>query len=331
MEIARVRKEKKAELVKVENEKKEMAIKMAAQESQMATQAAALASMQALLVACGIMPPTTAVKLPCLPSSSGVKNNALTQPLAQAHTPSCKRRSSQPLGGSSKDSKFLYNRFEALMDTISASVTSMYADFDDELHQDYPDPDLNAEQSTLLNQAQTRSQAAFRPQANTTQKHPTSFSEALARGSSSENCIEPIFKIENVKHMRQEIVVMFEKLNGEILRGSITPQEAKHEIYKNCLGFVDFSNFDGVRSGYRNGPVAVFKLKTAINVDELLPVQYFDYKRSASRQGITITDTISCKIMGLRHPNQGASGHVSNGNSQMDPQAVDDGTRLVTI
>ena len=328
MEIARVRKEKKAELAKVENEKKEMAIKMAAQETQMAAQAAALANMQALLVASGIMPTSTAEKVPCLPSSSGVKTKTQTQPHAQAHTPSRKRRSSQPLGDTSKDSKFLHNRFEALMDTTSAS--DMYADLDDEFDQDFPD--LNAAQSNSLNNhAQARSHAVPRPQSNPTQKLPTSFSEALARGTSPETGIEPIFKIENVNHMRQEIVVMFEKLNGEIFRGSITPQEAKHEIYKKCLGFVDFSNFDGVRSGYRNGPVAVFKLKTAINVDELLPVQYFDFKRSSSRQGQTITDTISCKIMGLRHPNQGASGQVPTGNPQMDPLAVDDGTRLVTI
>jgi hypothetical protein len=82
MEIARVRKEKKAELAKVENEKKEMAIKMAAQETQMAAQAAALANMQALLVASGIMPTSTAEKVPCLPSSSGVKTKAQTQPHA---------------------------------------------------------------------------------------------------------------------------------------------------------------------------------------------------------------------------------------------------------
>ena len=75
--------------------------------------------------------------------------------------------------------------------------------------------------------------------------------------------------------MRQEIEIGFEKMNGAPFRGSITRQEAKNLIFKQCLGFEDFSNFDGARPGYKGMPIMVFKLKTAINVDELLSRQYF--------------------------------------------------------
>ena len=55
-------------------------------------------------------------------------------------------------------------------------------------------------------------------------------------------------------------------------------------IIRDCLGFVDFSNFDGVRFAFRGIPVVVFKLKTAINVDELIGLQNFEFKRSSTRQ-----------------------------------------------
>ena len=67
--------------------------------------------------------------------------------------------------------------------------------------------------------------------------------------------------------------------------GSITPQEAKFIIYRDCLGFTDFSNFDGVRFAFRGQPVVVFKLKTAINVDELYHIQSFDFTRKSTKNG----------------------------------------------
>jgi hypothetical protein len=72
--------------------------------------------------------------------------------------------------------------------------------------------------------------------------------------------------------------------------------EAKHAIYGQCLGFENFYNFEGIRFGYKGGPVIIFILKSAINVDKLLTIQYFEY----SRRGITHVDVISCKIKGLR-------------------------------
>ena len=45
-------------------------------------------------------------------------------------------------------------------------------------------------------------------------------------------------------------------------------------------------------------------LKEPINVDDLLPIQNFDFVRKSSFQGKTRTDTVGCKIRGLRAPNQ---------------------------
>ena len=59
----------------------------------------------------------------------------------------------------------------------------------------------------------------------------------------------------------------------------MTPKEAKFTIYKNCLGFKDFSYFDGMRFGYRGVPTVTFRLKTPIKIDQLLCVEFFDFDR----------------------------------------------------
>ena len=54
---------------------------------------------------------------------------------------------------------------------------------------------------------------------------------------------------------------------------------------------------DGIRFAFRGIPVVVFKLKTAINVDELIELQNFEFKRTSTRQNKTHVDTIGCKIL----------------------------------
>ena len=63
--------------------------------------------------------------------------------------------------------------------------------------------------------------------------------------------VEASFEVSNDGSNRHEIEVALVTLNGNKFIGSITPQEAKFSIYKECLGFNDFSNFDGVRFAYR--------------------------------------------------------------------------------
>ena len=65
-----------------------------------------------------------------------------------------------------------------------------------------------------------------------------------------------------------------------------------------------FSNFDGVRFAFHGIPVVVFKLKTAVNVDELIGLQNFEFKRTSTRQNRTHVGTIGYKIQfrGMAHP-----------------------------
>jgi hypothetical protein len=128
--------------------------------------------------------------------------------------------------------------------------------------------------------------------------------------------------------MREEKEIALETLNGSTFRRTINPMEAMHEIYGKCLGFSDLDNFDGVRVGYRGDPVIVIKLKAAKDVDQLLPVQHFDYLRKSSRNGKMHSDVISCKIRGLRshqdYPQRADLNKTAGGS-------IDDGSRFITI
>ena len=45
---------------------------------------------------------------------------------------------------------------------------------------------------------------------------------------------------------------------------------------------------------------AAFKLKEAINVDKLIEIQHFDYKRKIKKNNVVKDQVIKCKIKGLR-------------------------------
>ena len=96
------------------------------------------------------------------------------------------------------------------------------------------------------------------------------------------------------------------------------------------MGFEDFSNFDGARPGYKGMPIMVFKLKTAINVDELLSRQYFEFRRTSSRNGRSHVDIISCKIRGLRKPGS-MQAHANPQGAGTNARHLDDGTRIVKL
>ena len=75
-------------------------------------------------------------------------------------------------------------------------------------------------------------------------------------------------------------------------------QEAKHGIYRDCLGFKDFANFDGVRFAYKGVRIVAFKLKEAINVDQLIGKQYFDYNGKIELRWLNLsyeTFEVKCK------------------------------------
>ena len=141
--------------------------------------------------------------------------------------------------------------------------------------------------------------------------------------------MEAAFKVINDGHMRQEIEIGLMTLNGNKFIGTITPQEAKFTIFRDNLGFPDFSNFDGVCFAFRGIPVVVFKLKTAINVDELIGIHNFEFKPLSTRQGKIHHDTIGCKIRGLRRHD--SNPNMSNRSSVGDTSVLDDGIRDIKI
>ena len=136
-----------------------------------------------------------------------------------------------------------------------------------------------------------------------------------------------ISSINNVKALREELEIAIGTMNGMPFRGTVTLNEAKHCIYKECLRFSDFTNFDGARTGYRNGPVVIFKLKQAINIDELFHVQHFEFRRKSSRQGRTHVDIITCKIRGIRQPGKPSP----PSQTEQSKQEMDEGIRTIKL
>ena len=65
--------------------------------------------------------------------------------------------------------------------------------------------------------------------------------------------------VTNSGAMKEEIEVELLSCDGEDFTDSITLQETKHGIYRNCLGFRDFKNFDGVRFSFKGLKIVTFK------------------------------------------------------------------------
>ena len=312
----------KLEIARINKENADMAAHMATQDAQMATQKAQLESLQAMLVANGLLE-SSAKPFPEVLTPPPPHRYDVTQPPpgTTRPTPSRKRHSSQQLGGPTKDIRVgfqSHNRFEVLASTLS-----------------YPDKSMkpNSVASTPIAFKPTplpiQVQAEIHHQRKSPQRTQVGRkSEIQSAGSHTRpKQLRGAFGIANEKAMRQEIEIAFVAINEEVFRGSITLQEAKHIIYKDCLGFKDFTNFDGARVGYKGGPIVIFKLKQAINVDELMPFQHFDFRRKTSRQGRTHVDVISCTIRGLRNPDY-AERHADSGQSR---QESDEGIREIKI
>ena len=130
-------------------------------------------------------------------------------------------------------------------------------------------------QALAQDRVQAQAQAQARNQLQTQTQHQVNIP------GPNHGLVEGIFGIQNKGAIREELEVALETLNGEPIRGTTTYLNAKHGIFGGCLGLSesDYENFDGLRFGYKGCPVIIFKLIKAINVDELLPNQYFEFRR----------------------------------------------------
>jgi hypothetical protein len=140
--------------------------------------------------------------------------------------------------------------------------------------------------------------------------------------------VDGVYSINNAGALREELEIECNTINGEKFHGTVTHNEAKYIIFKECLGFGNFTNFDGARIAYKGATVVTFKLKTAVNVDQLYHIQHFDFIRKSTIQGRSHTDTIGCKIRGLRRPVHTPSATSGPANVGRN---LDDGIRKILI
>ena len=99
---------------------------------------------------------------------------------------------------------------------------------------------------------------------------------------------------------RDDITIEVRKVNGTAFKGSLHFKEAKYGIFQNCLQ-LNPSLIHGLRFGYSDFPLVRFKLKEQIYIDAFLPKEYFDYKRDYTVGGVQKSDTLECKIRGIRN------------------------------
>ena len=77
--------------------------------------------------------------------------------------------------------------------------------------------------------------------------------------------------------------------------------------------------------------MVVFKLKTAIYVDELFHRRNFEFCRISTRKGRSHTDVIGCLIRGLREASASAMDATTSGSENGFQDVQDDGTRELKI
>ena len=275
-----------------------------------------LAAMEAMLAANGLLEQNQTKSHAQTQVRTQVQTKAQvhsnSQPIqGTSETISRKRRSSQQLGRAAKDSRKVatHNKFEVLKNAGS-----------------YPDRSMKpasviSTPGVIKLPMQSYASKVGNVSTTARRSHERLITEALPVREA-----EGIFSISNEGGLREELEVEFNKMNGEKFHGTITHNEAKHCIYKECLG-LEFTNFDGARIGYKGAPCVTFKFKTAIDVDKLYEKQHFEFLRKSSRQGRTHVDVIECKIRGLKDPNQVKTvRHTAPPNTNQD-----DGTRKVLV
>ena len=135
--------------------------------------------------------------------------------------------------------------------------------------------------------------------------------------------LKPLFNHTSEGAVRDEIEVEILTKNGRKFTGSITPLEAKYEIYIKALCFENHDNFDGVRINYKGKLVVTFKLIEPIDIDNLASVEHFEFKRTSTANGRTVEDVIGCKIKGVQYRAPTVSA--------FENPKVDNGERVVKI
>ena len=176
---------------------------------------------------------------------------------------------------------------------------------------------------------QTQSRANI--ESSSQQERPT-FASMAAQGSStnqdvrnvraeSGRVLERIFKTAPPDGpLRDNIVIEIRQVNGVPFKGSLHYKEAKYGIFENCLK-QDPSLIHGLSFAFSDYPIIKYKLKRQIDIDTRRPMEFFEFKRTYKVNGMERTDTLQCKIKGIR----------SNYDNQSEEQDSDPEVRWVKI
>ena len=135
--------------------------------------------------------------------------------------------------------------------------------------------------------------------------------------------VEPLFGYRQDGAWRDEIEVEIQTKNKKRFTGTITPTEAKHQIYIHALGFENHNNFDGVRINFKGKLVVTFKLIEPINIDDLDAIEHFNFTRTSTVNGKNYVDIIGCRIRGIRYRPMMVS--------SFDAEPKSDGKKIVKI
>ena len=99
--------------------------------------------------------------------------------------------------------------------------------------------------------------------------------------------------------LRDLIIVEIRQVNGIPFKGSLHYKEAKYGIFEQCLR-QDPTSIHGLNFAFSDYPIVKYKLKHQINIDDLKPLEFFEYHRSYKVNGHEKTDVLQCKIKGIR-------------------------------
>ena len=99
--------------------------------------------------------------------------------------------------------------------------------------------------------------------------------------------------------MRDIITVECHKLNGGHFIGTVNFSEAKKKIFQDGLG-LDADLLERVRINFNKCPVVTFKLKSKINITQKIRKQHISFTRTYHSKNELITDTITCKVLGVK-------------------------------
>ena len=98
--------------------------------------------------------------------------------------------------------------------------------------------------------------------------------------------------------LRDDIIIECNTINDSEFRGAITFKEAKFGMFQDIFGY-DPSLVHSVTVTNSGCPVVKIKLTIQINIDDLAPLEFFDFLRKYTDNGRSKTDTIHCQIKGI--------------------------------